>query len=316
MKQHEKSFGKREFNFLSYSTYVTSISLLLAMGMLVWISIEGFNYGIDFAGGNEIQIRFQQSPEIEEFRNYITGKGFLKPSVQTYGEDNEFLIRTGQIDRSDDSSDSEDSTGTTFHQVEQLVESLKKDFVHQGIEVRRVDSVGPQIGAELRTKGLLAVFYSLIMILIYVGLRFDYKFAPPAVICLFHDAVWTMWIFTVFHLVVNVQTLAALLAIIGYSLNDTIVTFDRIRENQNFFGKKMEFASICNRSINDVLSRTILTSLTTMLAVGVMWFFTDGVIKDFAFTLGVGVLVGTYSSIYVATPLVVFIHRFQQKKSA
>ena len=314
MKQREKSLEKREFNFLSYSAYVTSISLLLAIGMLIWISIEGFNYGIDFVGGNEIQVRFQQPPEIETFRNYISDKGFLKPSVQTYGEDNEFLIRTGQTTGRDD-EDLVHSTGTTFHQVELLVESLKIDFADQGIEVRRVDSVGPQIGAELRTKGLLAVFYSLIMILIYVGLRFDYKFAPPAVICLFHDAVWTMWVFTVFHLVVNVQTLAALLAIIGYSLNDTIVTFDRIRENQGFFGKKMGFGALCNRSINDVLSRTLLTSLTTMLAVGVMWFFTDGVIKDFAFTLGVGVLIGTYSSIYVATPLVVFIHRFQQKQS-
>jgi len=179
-----------------------------------------------------------------------------------------------------------------------------------------MDSVGPQIGAELRQKGLLAVFYSLILILIYIGLRFDYKFAAAAVICLFHDAAWTMWIFSLFNLTVNVQTLAALLAIIGYSLNDTIVTFDRIRENEEFLGKKENFFFICNRSINDVLSRTLLTSITTLIAVGTMWFCTNGVIKDFAFTLGVGVIIGTYSSIYVATPLVVSIHHLHQKYSS
>ena len=149
---------------------------------------------------------------------------------------------------------------------------MKTDFLSQGVEIRRVDSVGPQIGAELRKQGMLAVFYSLILILIYLVLRFDYRYAPSAVICLFHDAVITMWIFTVFDLVVNVQTLAALLAIIGYSLNDTIVTFDRIRENVDYFNKKESFLKICNRSINDVLSRTLLTSFTTMIAVGAMWF--------------------------------------------
>ena len=313
---------KKEFNFLSCSVYVTSVSLSLALGMLVWIGIQGFNYGIDFAGGHEVQLRFSSPPTVESLRAYIVKKGFLKPSVQTFGDDREFLILIGKGedalgagDASGDVADQGRRHEWVVHQVESLVTSLKQDFSGQGVEIRRVDSVGPQIGSELRTKGLLAVFYSLIMILIYVGLRFDYKFSPPAVICLFHDAVWTMWIFTVFNLVVNVQTLAALLAIIGYSLNDTIVTFDRIRENQGFFGKKMGFAALCNRSINDVLSRTLLTSLTTMLAVGVMWFFTDGVIKDFAFTLGIGVIVGTYSSIYVATPLVVFIHRLQQQKS-
>ncbi len=297
----------RQFDFLSFSPYVTSLSLLLVLVGFIWIIIKGFNYGIDFAGGNKLQVRFQHPPSVGVLRDYVSQKGFLKPSVQTFGDHDEFLILVDKADR-DQNSIKSSLKNPLFGKVEQLVDSLKKDFADQGIEIRRVDSVGPQIGAELRKKGLLAIFYSLIMILIYVSLRFDYKFAPPAVICLFHDAVWTMWIFSLFHLVVNVQTLAALLAIIGYSLNDTIVTFDRIRENKDSFEKKQSFFAICNRSINDVLSRTLLTSLTTLLAVGVMWFFTDGVIKDFAFTLGVGVVVGTYSSIFVATPLLVFIH--------
>ena len=294
------------FDFLSSSPYVTTLSLILSILGLVWIILSGFNYGIDFAGGNEIQLRFQNVPSVEELRKYLSEKGLTKASVQSFGdEENEFLILT-------DNKPGEMKANADRLTV--MVESLKTDFVEQGVEIRRVDSVGPQIGAELRKQGILAVFYSLILILIYLVLRFDYRYAPSAVICLFHDAVITMWIFTLFDLVVNVQTLAALLAIIGYSLNDTIVTFDRIRENVEYFIKKESFLKICNRSINDVLSRTLLTSLTTMIAVGAMWFYTDGVIKDFAFTLGIGVLIGTYSSIYVATPLVVFIDYLQRKK--
>ena len=300
-----------KFDFLSFSPFVTTCSLLLSLVAVVWIIVNGLNYGIDFAGGNEVQVRFQSPPKVEELREYVSEKGFSKPSVQTFGdEENEFLIFIENIN-----SEGEEE-GKNSAAMEGLIKSFKKDFAEQGVEIRKVDSVGPQIGSELRKKGILAVFYSLIMILIYLAIRFDYKFAPAAVVCLFHDAILTLWIFALFDLVVSVQTLAALLAIIGYSLNDTIVTFDRIRENKEYFGRKESFFQLCNRSINDVLSRTILTSVTTMMAVGIMWFYTDGVIKDFAFTLGVGVIIGTYSSIYIATPLVIFIDRFQKKRKA
>ena len=291
---------KHQFDFLSASPYVTTLSLLLGLSALVWIMVKGFNYGIDFAGGQEIQVRFHSPPPVEELRHFVSQKGFVKPVVQTFDSEREFLIRVLS-----EAGGGEDGEAGGLR-MEGLVQALKEDYAPRGVEIRKIDSVGPQIGKELRKKGMLAIFYSLVMILIYVGLRFDYKFAPAAVICLFHDTILTLWIFTFFDLVVNVQTLAALLAIIGYSLNDTIVTFDRIRENTKHFGRKESFLQISNRSINDVLSRTILTSVTTLMAVGAMWIFTQGVIKDFAFTLGVGVLIGTYSSIYVATPLVVF----------
>ena len=297
-----------QFNFLSYARFVTSFSSLLSIVALAWIIVYGLNYGIDFAGGNEVQVRFEQAPKVEELRKYVESQGFTKPSVQTFGdEENEFLIFIENLE--------EKQGEEGVRALESLQASLRKDFVREGVEIRKVDSVGPQIGSELRKKGILAVFYSLIMILIYLAVRFNYKFATAAVICLFHDAILTLWIFSFFDLVVSVQTLAALLAIIGYSLNDTIVTFDRIRENTDYFGKKESFFKLCNRSINDVLSRTLLTSITTMMAVGTMWFYTDGVIRDFAFTLGIGVIIGTYSSIYVATPLVIFINYLQQKKS-
>ena len=363
---------KPRFDFLSSARFVTSFSLVLSLFATGWILLNGLNYGIDFAGGNEIRVRFQNPPTAGELRKYVSQ--FAKPSVQTFGDEkNEFLIfieniteesitsstktkpgedtqtkrentqtkredtqtkredtqtkredtqtkrEDTQTKREDTQTKREDNTfrveSANALTIESLLKSLKKDFADRGVEIRKVDSVGPQIGSELRKKGILAIFYSLIMILIYLAVRFDYKFAPPAVICLFHDTVLTLWIFALFDLSVSVQTLAALLAIIGYSLNDTIVTFDRIRENTEYFAQKESFLKLCNRSINDVLSRTLLTSFTTLVAVGMMWFYTDGVIKDFAFTLGVGVAIGTYSSIYVAVPLVIFIHHLQTRKA-
>ncbi len=315
-KLDEQTMKNTNFDFLKFSPSITTLSLSLSLLALIWVIVNGLHYGIDFAGGNEIQVRFQQAPSVSDLRKYVSEKGFAHPAVQTFGDaKKEFLIFMPAVTQPKEKDSSAGSFSDTDRDIlPQLIESFKRDFAEQGVEIRKVDSVGPQIGSELRTKGILALFYSLILILIYLSIRFDYKFAPAAVICLFHDAILTIWVFALFDLTVSVQTLSALLAIIGYSLNDTIVTFDRIRENREYLGKTQAFSRICNRSINDVLSRTLLTSLTTMMAVGVMWFYTDGVIRDFAFTLGVGVLIGTYSSIYVATPLLVFINHLQQKK--
>ena len=293
---------RRNINFLKPSRWLMPLSLgvsLLALGVIVTL---GFSYGIDFAGGNEVQIQFNQQVSTENIRTTLASKGIEQASVQKFGEENEFLIRVEVLPNEKENN----------KKLNLLTSTLKTAFEQQGVILRRVDSVGPQIGSELRKNGILAIIYSLLMILIYLGLRFDVKYAPSSVVCLFHDAIITLSIFSFFKLEVNVQTLAAILAIIGYSLNDTIVTFDRIRENQELFNKKMPFFDICNRSINEVLSRTLLTSFTTLLAVLSMWFFADGVIKDFAFTLGIGVLIGTYSSIYVATPLLIFIDKLKK----
>ena len=300
---------KTTINFLKISKILTPISLAISLLALVLVLIFGFSYGIDFAGGNEIQVQFKEAVKIENLRSQLISAGIEKPTVQKFGTDNEFLIRVEIL---------EDEVQNN-KKLQSILSTLENKYKKQGVNIRRVDSVGPQIGEELKTKGILAIVYSLLMILIYLGLRFDIKYAPSSVICLFHDAIITMSIFSIFQLEVNVQTLAAILAIIGYSLNDTIVTFDRIRENQNLFGNKKSFFDLCNQSINEVLSRTLLTSITTLLAISSMWIFADGVIKDFAFTLGLGVIIGTYSSIYVATPLLIFIDKilthYEQKKS-
>ena len=291
----------RKFYFLGLAKVLMPISCIISLLALGVILSKGFVYGIDFAGGNEVQVRFDKDVTAQELRDALQKEGIEKSVVQSFGANKEFLIR---IEVSEDEKENN-------KKLKLFVSTLKDNFKSQGAEVRRVDSIGPQIGKELRQNGILAVLYSLLMILIYLGLRFDIKYAPSAVFCLFHDAMITMSIFSIFNLEVNVQTLAAILAIIGYSLNDTIVTFDRIRENQSLFGGKKSYDDICNKSLNDVLSRTLLTSMTTLLAVGAMWFFADGVIKDFAFTLIFGVIIGTYSSIYVATPLLLFLDRFE-----
>ena len=284
------------FNFMGHSYFFLIGSIFLTVVGLGIILTQGFRFGIDFAGGNEIQIQFQdQAPPVSQIREFLKTEGFEEALVQSFGEENEVLIRLKE---------------EKLRNINQLSKQIKEQWPQ--LEIRRVDSVGPQIGEELKKKGLLALCYSLLLILIYLGLRFDYNYAPSAVFCLFHDTILTMAIFSLFGREVNVQTLAAVLAIIGYSLNDTIVTFDRIRENLNIYGKKETFSNVCNRSLNDVLSRTLLTSITTMIAVSSMWFLAQGVIKDFAFTLGVGVVIGTYSSIYVAVPLTVFFQKFKK----
>ncbi len=293
-----KDNNRGKFEFVKKAPLFGMVSLVAVLAALAVIGTKGFNYGIDFAGGTEVQVKFQEATPADKVREFTKTLGFEKASVQSYGDQNEFLIRMESMTGANEAETNSLINAT----IKKITDGLKATFT--GAELRKVDSVGPQVGEELRKNGLLAVFYSLLMILIYVGLRFDYQFAPGAVLCLFHDAIITLGIFAVLQKEVNVQTLAAILTIIGYSLNDTIVNFDRVRENIPLFkGKDLSF--VINRSINDVLSRTILTSVTTLIAVACLYFLGTGVIKDLAFTLGIGVIVGTYSSIYVASPLTI-----------
>lgn len=301
-----KNYGK--FDFLGKAKAFAVVSVVVSFVSLLVIMVNGFNYGIDFAGGTEVQVQFTQPVEDSRVRDFTKEMGYTNASVQSLGEDNEFLIRLESVV----GKDRDETTKLLNAMTKKITTGLAASFATEGATIRRVDSVGPQVGDELKRNGLLAAFYSLLMILIYVGLRFDYQYAPGAVFCLFHDAVITLGIFSLFGREVNVQTMAAILTIIGYSLNDTIVTFDRIRENVHVF-KNDTFRTIVNRSLNDVLSRTLLTSVTTMIAVVAMLVLAGGVIRDFAFTLAIGVVVGTYSSIYVASPLVLLVDKLQNK---
>lgn len=295
------------YNFMGKGPAFTVVSLLAVVISLGVIMSQGFRYGIDFAGGTEVQVQFSSKPPVGEIRGFLDSLvgGVM---VQTLGEDNEVLIRMQMAEGRSEKEINEKNN----ERIQTVTTSLLDQFQLGKESIRRVDTVGPQVGEELKTKGLLAIVYSLLMILIYVGLRFDYKYAPAAVICLFHDAFITLGIFALLGKEVNIQILAAILTIIGYSLNDTIVNFDRIRENEVVYkGKDLLF--IINRSINDVLSRTVLTSVTTLMAVIALYTFAGGVIEDLAFTLGIGVVVGTYSSVYVAAPLVVLTEKLSKQ---
>ncbi len=299
------------FDFLGVAKYFALASVVFSVLALANILLTGFNFGIDFAGGTEVQVQFEQEVDVAAVRAFTDELGFQNASVQSFGDEHEFLIRLGIIE-----AETEEETQALINEtIQTITAALGSFFSSEGPVIRRVDSVGPQIGAELKRNGLLAMFYSLLLILFYIGMRFDYKFAPGAVFCLFHDAIITLGIFAVFQIEVNVQTLAAILTLIGYSLNDTIVVFDRIRENLSIY-RDEKFSWVVNRSVNDTLSRTLLTTFTTMLAVGSLYFIAGGVIQDFAFTLAIGLVLGTYSTIYVAAPIVIWLDRLEERKKA
>jgi preprotein translocase subunit SecF len=306
----DKKFDSGKYDFINKAKYVIPAwGLIMVLGLFA-IALKGLDYGIDFKGGSEIQVQMQKAVPTDEMRNMVAQLGYDKASVQQFGDNNEYLIRTEAIVGKTDKETNE----LLNSMIAKITEGLRSTFKDNASEIRRVDTVGPQVGDELKRNSILATFYALFMILIYIGFRFDFKYAPGAVICLLHDVIIMVAIYSVFGKEVNVQTLAAILTLIGYSLNDTIVNFDRIRENEKLY-RGENFSEIVNRAVNDSLSRTIITSVTTELAVIALYFLTDGVIQQIAFTLGIGIVLGTFSSIYIAAPLVIWMDRIEQKRA-
>jgi preprotein translocase subunit SecF len=305
----EAQFGR--FDFVKMAPAAGILSGLVTVGFLILIMIKGFNYGIDFAGGTEIQLKFQNEVKVADMRTALADAGVGNPLVQEFGDANEFLIRL-ETPR----AATERETNQLITQNVNRIRTIMTERFGLGPEgVLRVDTVGPAVGSELKRNGLLATFYSFLVILIYIALRFDYKYAPGAVICLVHDTIVTVGIFSLLGREVNIQIMAAILTLIGYSLNDTIVTFDRIRETEPQF-RERSGRFVINRAINDMLGRTVLTAATTLVAVTTLYVFGGGVIADISFTLIIGVIVGTYSSIYVAAPLVLVMDKYQKRSSA
>jgi len=323
--------GRRKMAYLlSASLIVLTVLLLLFRG--------GPNYGVDFAGGIVIQVRFSHPTTTDEIREALTSIAMEGSLIQEFGEKGEFeyLIRVSETDI--------ELSGLS-NSVKKSLESM---FGEKNVEVRRVEMVGPKIGKDLRGKALFAIFYALLFMVIYISGRFEYKwtmsiimatslalgvytisalgmsiiwliavalvitiglcwflrleYALGAIIALFHDVIITIGAFALTNREVTLPVVAALLTIVGYSLNDTIVVFDRIRENYRRY-RSRDFAEVINQSINETLSRTLLTSATTLIVVVSLFVLGGGVIHDFAFALLVGILVGTYSSIYVASPV-------------
>jgi preprotein translocase subunit SecF len=305
----KKVQGERQFDFVGKFYIFGGISAVLVLASMLLVGIKGFNYGIDFAGGTEVQVRFGQHVDVSKVRQFTEELGFKQGQVQKFGGDSEYLIRF-----ENPAGMSERETSELLKQMtDKVTTGLKEKFATEVPEVRRVDSVGPQVGSQLKKNSILAAFYSLLILLIYIALRFDYKYAPGAIICLFHDAVIVLGIFSLLGKEVNIQILAAVLTLIGFSLNDTIITFDRIRENEHIM-KGEPVIKIINKSINDMLSRTILTSGTVFVSILCLYLFAGGVIQDFALAMGVGVVFGVYSSVYIAAPLVLVFDNLQKRK--
>ncbi len=301
----DSSWGR--FDFLGLAKYFVGVTALVMIGALILMGTRGINYGVDFRGGIEVQTQFNQVVEAGRVRQFMSDIGFPSANVQSIGDKNEFLLR---VESPRGGSDAEVNSYITAT-VEKIKSGLNEKFSAEAPAVRRVDTVGPQVGAEMKRNGILAAFYCFLLILVYVGLRFDYRFAPAAVFCVFHDAILTVGIYSIFQWEFTIQTLAAVLTIVGYSLNDTIVIFDRMRENVGIYRDKSLFW-IANRSINETLSRTIMTFVTTFLVVSAMYYFADGAIEDFAKTLMIGMVLGVYSTVYVATPLMLWFDRLQR----
>lgn len=299
------------FDFVGKVNIFGGISLAIFLVSLVYLMVNGITYGIDFKGGTEIQVKYAKTVHIDEVRAAIEDLKLGEVAVQGFGDQSEFIIRfqghTGKTDK-----ETNDILNADITKMRETLTTGK--FAESGADIRRVDTVGPQVGAELKRNGFLAVFYCLLVILIYVALRFDYKFAPGAVLCLLHDAVITLAIFNFVGKEVNVPILAAILSLIGYSLNDTIVVFDRIRETEHLY-KDKGIRFIINKSINDMVVRTLITSGTTFTTALCLYLFAGGIVSDIAFAISIGIFFGTYSSIYVAAPLVLMMEKLKFARS-
>ena len=309
-KNNQESFGR--FDFVKNIGLFGGFSVLCVVLSLVYLTIKGINYGIDFKGGTEIQVKFNKSVSIDHVRDTVEGLDLGEVGVQGIGGDGaEYIIRfVGQKGVTDKETNEKLNAS-----IARVKENLTTKLAADGVEFRRVDTVGPQLGGELKRSGFLAVFYCLLVILIYVAMRFDYKFAPGAVVCLFHDAVITLAIFNLVGKEVNVPILAAILSLIGFSLNDTIVVFDRIRETEHEH-KSKGYAFIINKSINDMLGRTLITSGTVFVSSLSLYLFAGGVVSDIAFAICIGIFFGTYSSIYVAAPLILVMEKLKVNQRA
>lgn len=288
------------FDYVGKFKYTAPLSLLVVAASLVLL-FSKMEYGVDFRGGAEIQLKFAKKVEMNTIRKSMSDGGFKGVTVQTIGEasDNEVLLKV-QGDE------------TNLNQITTEVEAaLLKTYSDSGVEIRKVDIVGPKAGAQLRISGFQAMLWALIAIMIYIGLRFDFKYSPGAIVALFHDVTIILGIYAITGTEFTLQTVAALLAVIGYSVNDTVIVYDRVREHEEKH-PGVDLRTHINRAVNETMSRTILTSSTTLFVSLSMFFLGGTAIHDFFLAITCGVVIGTYSSIFVAAPVTLLLDKFNQ----
>ena len=287
-------FHQPNYNFIGRRKWAYIISLAITLLGLLSLATRGLHYDIDFTGGTLVQVRFEKPPSVGTIR---AGLGRIKLGesiIQEFGDPREYIIRVPL------------SSASSEELAKRVEGALKQETSLGGFEIRRVEFVGPQVGKELQWQAVQAVLVSLIGILLYIAVRFDLKGGVAAIVAVFHDVIVCLGAISLTGREFSLPVLAALLTIIGFSVNDTIVAYDRLRENRGrFVPKGKTFAEQMNDAVNQTLSRTVLTSLTVFLSTGILLFFGGKTLEDFAFVLFVGVITGTYSTIYVAASLVV-----------
>lgn len=287
------------FPIMRWSRFGFFISGLLTLASVLLFIFVGLNVGVDFKGGTVLTIRTAQAANIEELRNQVNSLGFGNAEIQEFGSPNDVLIRLPAIEGGE--------------QAQQTTIAKVKEALGSGVEFRSVEVVGPKVSGELAQQSIVAVVVAIVGILFYVWFRFEWQFAAGAVLSLLHDVLITIGVFCLLRIEFNLQIIAAILTIVGYSLNDTVVVFDRIREYMRKY-KSMNLADLIDFSINSVFPRTILTSVTTMLALVALYAFGGEVLRGFTFTMILGVLIGTYSSIFIASPVLILLGTVMSEK--
>jgi len=275
------------YNFSSKFKYANIFSLTLFLISIVLIIFKGLNYGIDFKGGTLIELR-SNNTEASSIRDILKNMDLGDVNVKKFGKEGDFLIK---VEQQGDNN--------------KLIPEIKKklsDSLNSDVNFRRVENVGPKVSAELLQSGIIAISLSLAAMLFYIWVRFEWQFSIGSIIALFHDVIITLGIFSLLSFEINLSIIAAVLTIVGYSMNDTVVIYDRIRENLGKF-HKLDISDIANLSINETLARTIITSVTTLLALFSIFILGGEILRGFSFAMILGVLIGTYSSIFVASPI-------------
>ena len=293
----------RNIDFSSKFKSANIFSLLIFTISVLFIFFKGLNYGIDFKGGTLIELRADNNVNISEIRSSLNSMNLGDINVKEFGKKGDYLIKVEQKTGNDN----------------KLIPEIKRTLIEKlnaEINFRRVENVGPKVSSELLQSGIIAISLSLIAMLFYIWIRFEWQFSVGSIFALFHDVIITIGIFSILSLEINLSIIAAVLTIVGYSMNDTVVIYDRIRENLNKH-TRLNISETANLSINETLSRTIITSVTTLLALLSIYILGGEILRGFSFAMILGVLIGTYSSIFVAAPVLKFLkvsHKTLEKK--
>ena len=279
------------YNFSSKFKPANILSIILFILSVIFIAFKGLNYGIDFKGGTLIELR-SINTDVSSIRNSLNDMNLGDVNVKNFGKEGDFLIKV-------------EEQGDNNNLIPKIKQKLS-DSLNSEINFRRVENVGPKVSAELLQSGIIAITLSLAAMLFYIWVRFEWQFSVGAIVALFHDVIITLGVFSLLSLEINLSIIAAVLTIVGYSMNDTVVIYDRVRENLGKY-HKLEIANIANLSINETLARTIITSVTTLLALFSIFILGGEILRGFSFAMILGVFIGTYSSIFVASPILKFL---------